>query len=85
MRKLTAEDINKMLNDRILENLKVVVGKGKKKKVVINKGFKIMHLESGLQYTVTSVDRKGKFIEAISGDGQPLVIKPKDYKNYKGL
>jgi len=85
MRKLTAEDIDKMLNDKILENLKVVVGKGKNKKVLINKGFKIMHVESGLQYTVTRVDRSGKFIEAVSGDGQPLVIKPKDYKNYKGL
>ena len=85
MRKLTAEDINRMLNDKILENLKVVVGKGKKQKVVINKGFKIMHVESGLQYTVSSVHPNGKFIEAVSGDGQPLVIKPKDYKNYKGL
>ena len=85
MRKLTAEDINKMLNDKILENLTVVVGKGKDEKVVIAKGFKMEHIGSKLQYTVVEVHPEGKFLRAVSGDGKKLVITPKDYKNYQGL
>jgi|694.fasta_scaffold29140_7 hypothetical protein len=83
MRKLTAEDINKMLNDKILENLEATVGKSKK--VVIEKGLKISHIKSGFNYTITDVGEHGEFIKAVSGDGEPLTIMPKDYKNFKRL
>ena len=83
MRKLTAEDIDNMLNDKILENLEVTIGKSKK--VVINRGFKVRHSKSGLQYTVTSVGENGEFIKTVAGDGEELTIMPKDYKNFERL
>lgn len=87
MKVITAKDINKMLLDKIQEALQVTSGKGKKQKILISAGFKIMHLESGLTYTVDNVKIvKGKpVIVAHSGDGQPIEIYPKDFKNYKGL
>lgn len=87
MKVITAKDINQMILNRIQEELKVTSGKGKKQKVIISKGFKIMHLESGLTYTVDAVQIvKGKpVIVAHSGDGQPIEIFPKDFKHYKGL
>jgi hypothetical protein len=86
MTRLTAADIEKMLNQKIQENLKVTAGKGKKQKILIQNGFKIMHLESGLIYTVNKVTIDGKkpVIHAVSGDGNDIVITSKDFKNYKG-
>lgn len=87
MRKLTAEDINKMIDDKIQENLRVVTGKGKKQKILIQQGFKIMHLKSGLVYTVDQVSLDGNkpVIHAHSGDGNTIEITSKDFKHYKGL
>jgi hypothetical protein len=86
MKTLTANDIQKMVSS-IQEDLKVTVGKGKKQKILISQGFKIMHLKSGLTYTVDSVKiEAGKpVIVAHSGDGEPIEIHSKDFKQYKGL
>jgi|688.fasta_scaffold1007203_1 hypothetical protein len=87
MTKLTAVDIENMLLQKIQENLKVTTGKGKKQKILIKHGFKIMHLESGLVYTVDKVvlDGKKPVIHAHSGDGNPIELTTKDFKHYKGL
>lgn len=87
MRKVTADDINRMMQKHLEENLKVTAGKGKKQKIVISPGFKIMHLKSGLTYTVDQVLARNKqpIIIAHSGDGEPIEIHPKDFKQYKGL
>lgn len=83
MRKITAEDIELMVQ----ENLKVLAGKGKKKKIIISPGFKIEHVSSGLTYTVRDVSVvKGKpIISATSGDGVEIAINPNEFKQYKGL
>lgn len=87
MRKITASDIQEMLMQNIEENLRVTVGKGKNKKIVISSGFKIKHLKSGLVYTVDQilVKHKNPVIVAHSGDGESIEIQPKDFKQYKGL
>jgi hypothetical protein len=87
MKVITAKDIDKMLTDKIQESLKVTKGKGDKQKILISAGFKIMHLESGLIYTVDNVKIvNGKpVIIAHSGDDHTVEIYPKDFKNYKGL
>lgn len=87
MRTISASDIESMLRNSIEENLKVVAGKGKSQKTLISPGFKIVHLKSGLTYTVDSVTPvKGDvIIKAHSGDGVPLEISSKEFKEYKGL
>lgn len=87
MRKLTANDINSMFQQQVKENLQVTAGKGKKKKIIIAPGFKIMHLKSGLTYTVDTVKIiKGKpVIIAHGGDGTELELHPNHFKDYKGL
>jgi hypothetical protein len=84
MRTITASDIEAMLKTSIEENLKVTSKKGKN---LISPGFKIVHLKSGLTYTVDSVsivDNK-PVIKAHSGDGIPIEISSKEFKEYKGL
>jgi Fe-S cluster biogenesis protein NfuA len=87
MKVITAKDINQMILNKIQEELKVTSGKGKKQKVIISKGFKIMHLESGLTYTVDEVVvvKRIPIIHAHSGDNSKIVIHPADFKQYKGL
>lgn len=87
MKKITSLDIQKMLQEKIQENLNVLAGKGKKKKVIISPHFKIIHVESGLTYTVDDIKViKGKpVIVAHSGDQKMIVIGPNEFKNYKGL
>lgn len=86
MRTITSSDIASMLEAYIAEGLKATAGK--KKKIIISPGFKIMHTESGLTYTVEDVvaDKKGSAkIRAISGDGKSIDILQKDFKKYQGL
>jgi Fe-S cluster biogenesis protein NfuA len=87
MRIITAADIESMLRTSIEENLKVMSGKGKNQKPIITRGFKIVHLKSGLTYTVDSVviADGNPVIKAHSGDGEPLEITSKEFKEYKGL
>lgn len=87
MRTITADDIHRMLQDQLREGLQATAGKGKKQKLIISPGFKIMHTASGLTYTVDQVVAKGKkpVIIAHSGDGNLLEIEPNEFKNYKGL
>ena len=87
MRKITSQDIQEMLQEKIQESLNVLAGKGKKKKVIISPDFKIIHNDSRLTYTVDSVKIiKGKpVILAHSGDQKFLAIGPEEFKNYKGL
>ena len=87
MRVITASDIHSMLKRHIDENLRVVAGKGKKQKILIAAGFKIIHKKSGLTYTVDSVKiEKGKpVIVAHSGDGEPIEIHAANFKHYEGL
>jgi len=83
MKKITAEDIEAMMQ----ENLKVLAGKGKNKKIIISPGFKIEHIESGLKYTVRDVKiQDGKpVISAQSGDQVEILIHPKEFNQYRGL
>jgi hypothetical protein len=84
MRTITSSDIEAMLKTSIEENLKVMAKKGKN---LISPGFKIVHLKSGLTYTVdlvSIVDSK-PVIKAHSGDGMPIEISSKEFKEYKGL
>lgn len=87
MKKITSLDIENMLKEKIQERLNVVAGKGKNKKVIISPSFKIVHIESGLTYTVDDVKIKNKkpYIIAHSGDQNQIVISPKEFKDYKGL
>lgn len=86
MRTITAKDIRFMLEAYIAEGLKVTAGKAKK--IIISPGFKIMHTESGLTYTVEDVkaEKSGKaVIFARSGDGKRVEITQKEFKKYQGL
>lgn len=87
MRTITASDIESMLKNSIEENLKVTAGKGKNAKTLIAPGFKIVHLKSGLTYTVDSASPVNGdiIIKAHSGDGSPIEISSKEFKQYKGL
>lgn len=87
MRKITALEIQNMIKDQIQENLRVVAGTGKNKKIIISPDFKIIHTESGLTYTVDKVFVKNKkpYIAAHSGDGNQIVIGPSEFKKYEGL
>ena len=87
MRVITASDIKAMLDKQIEENLSVVAGKGKKQKILIAAGFKIIHKKSGLTYTVDSVKvENGKpVIVAHSGDGEAIEIHANNFKHYEGL
>jgi hypothetical protein len=83
MRKITAEDIELMMQ----ENLKVLAGKGKNKKIIISPGFKIQHIKSGFKYTVQDIlIQKGKpVIVAVGGRGAVINIHPNEFKQYEGL
>jgi hypothetical protein len=87
MRKITATDIQEMLQKHVQESLKVTAGKGKNQKILISPGFKIMHKKSGLTYTVKDVlTSKGKIIlVAVSGDGNAIEIHHGEFKQYEGL
>lgn len=83
MKTITAQDIRQMIQ----EKLQVFAGKGKNKKIIISRNFKIVHLASGLTYTVDDVKIvKGKpVILAHSGDGEMIQIRSKEFNQYKGL
>jgi len=83
MKKVTAHDIQQMMQ----EKLEVFAGKGNKKKIIVSKNFKIVHLPSGFTYTVDDVRIvNGKpVIIAHSGDGEPIRIQSEEFKQYKGL
>ena len=88
MKTLTSQDIEDLVSNHIFENLKVLLKKGGKQKLIVSPGFKISHKQSGLNYDV---------IDVTVEDGNPVISarRPKDgsifkipsskFKEYKGL
>lgn len=86
MRKITESDIQKMLQVKIQESLRVTAGSGKNQKPIISPGLKITHKQSGFMYTVEKIIKKGKniFLVGRSGDGNEITITPNQFKDYEG-
>ena len=83
-----AKDVHINIIDDLLESIKMYVGKGDDKKVIVSQGLKLKHIPTGLIYTVIApvVDiEKGVCIVCEKPQGGEPKIPCKDLKNYKRL
>ena len=80
------EEHSKIIDD-LIENVKMYSGKGKRKKLLVSPGFKIVHKETGLNYTVSSVEEsdEGPVLVTIKPSGEEFRIKKSDLKQYERL
>ena len=73
--------------DDLIENIKMYSGKGKRKKLLVSPGFKIVHKETGLNYTVSGVEEldDGPVLVTVKPSGEEFRIKRSDLKQYERL
>ncbi len=92
--KLTHADLIEMvleehsqIIDDLIENIKMYSGKGKRKKLLMSPGFKIVHKETGLNYTVSGVEEspEGPVLVTVKPSGEEFKIRKSDLKQYERL
>jgi len=73
--------------DDLIENIKMYAGKGKRKKLLVSPGFKIVHKETGLNYTVSGVEESddGPVLVTVKPSGEEFRIRKSDLKQYERL
>ena len=80
------EEHSKIIDD-LIENIKTHTGKGKRKKPLMSPGFKIVHKETGLNYTVSGLEETatGLVLVTVKPTGEEFRIKKADLKQYERL
>tara|TARA_Y100000592_G_C5412124_1_gene288647 strand:- start:278 stop:622 length:345 start_codon:yes stop_codon:yes gene_type:complete len=73
--------------DELIENIKMYAGKGQRKKLLMSPGFKIVHKETGLNYTVSGIEStdSGPVLVTLKPTGEEFRIKKSDLKHYERL
>jgi hypothetical protein len=87
---ITGQDIEQLMSQfkkEEVSEIKMFAGNENDKKPLISKGFKLIHPDSGLIYTVKSlVKTNGEyFLNCERGDGTPVKISEKDLESYTRL
>ena len=87
---ITGHDIEHLISqfeNQEMSEIKLFAGEAKDKKPVISRGFKLIHPDSGLIYTVVALVKIGGeyFLNCERGDGTPVKISEKELESYTRL
>ena len=86
MKTLTSSDISRISKRIFIENLNVSAGSGDEKKILIKKGLKIRHSDSGLVYTVIKIiiPKNDEGLKILcQRPGRELIIPQSEFKKYE--